>query len=93
MPIKPLRDLIAVDLDPEASVSKGGVMLPQGSSVPGTGTVVAVGPGELKPDGSMKTLGLVPGDRVLFTRGVGTKVRVDGEWLQLIKSADILARA
>jgi len=36
---------------------------------------------------------LVPGDRVLFTRGVGTKVRVDGEWLQLIKSADILARA
>ena len=52
--------------------------------------VVAVGSGAIKEDGSVRTLDVKKGDRVLFGKWSGTEVTVDGDELLIMKESDIL---
>jgi chaperonin GroES len=92
MSIRPLRDLVAVRVDEPKKQTDGGVLIPaahQGSS--STGTVLSVGPGETVK-GELKPIDLRPGDRIMFARGVGTRIERDGEVTHLIPARDVLGR-
>ena len=76
MPVRPLHDWMVVKLDPLPTETRGGLVLPQGSSGAErvrTGTVLRVGPG--KPFWSSKLkkelvnpVGVEPGERIAFFR-------------------------
>lgn len=92
MTIRPLRDLVAVRVDEPKKQTDGGVFIPeisQGTS--STGTVLAVGPGETVR-GSVRSIALEPGDRIMFAKGVGTRIERAGEVTYLIQARDVLGK-
>lgn len=72
MGLKPIADRIVVRREAAEEKSAGGILLPDSAkNKPQRGTVVAVGPGKLKPDGSRAPMQLKAGDKVLFTSWAG----------------------
>ena len=84
--LKPLDDRIIVRREVADDKTAGGIVLPDSAkNKPQRGTVVAVGPGRMKKDGTRAAMQLKAGDRVLFTSWAGdefkdTKAK-DGEIL------------
>lgn len=89
--LKPCGDMILIRRDKAASVTPGGLTLPeQARLLPQTGVVLAVGPGEKLPSGERSPCWVRPGSRVLFGAQFGTKV--DGhEDLHIVREGAILA--
>ena len=54
------------------------------------GEVVAAGPGARGEDGTLHSLDVKAGDRILFGKWSGTEVKIDGEELIIMKESDIL---
>jgi len=86
--LKPMADRIIVRRESADDKSAGGIVLPDSAkNKPQRGTVLAVGPGKLKPDGTRATMQLKAGDRVLFTSWAGDEfqdrkaAKADGEIL------------
>lgn len=82
MEIKPLGNQILVKRDSEEAVSPGGIVIPEtahNSKVPrGRGVVIAVGPGKRrKKDGKREPMDVQIGQRVIFSKFSGDKVRDD----------------
>ena len=79
--LNPLADRVVVKPLEEKETKKGGIIIPDtAKEKPQEGTIVAVGPGEVKK-----------GDHVLYSKYAGTEVNIDGEDLLIIKESDILA--
>ena len=55
-------------------------------------TVVAVGPGIKKDDGSVQPLSVVSGDKVLLPEYGGTKLTLDEQEYFLFREGDILGK-
>ncbi len=92
MTIRPLRDLVAVRVDEPKKQTDGGIFIPevsQGTS--SVGTVLAVGPGETVK-GTRRPIALRPGDRIMFARGIGTRIERAGEVTYLIPARDVLGK-
>jgi chaperonin GroES len=91
MIIKPLHDFVTIKLDVPESVSEGGIVLIQKRPEQGveTGTVVEVGPG-LHIDGRFDEMVIRPGNRVLFNKGTGQIVEVDGQKVLFLKQRDVM---
>ncbi|MCY3974506.1 MAG: co-chaperone GroES [Simkaniaceae bacterium] len=90
--VKPLGKRILVKRV-DSSESEGGILLPDSArEKPRRGTVVAVGPGETKKDGSFSSTELSVGDEVFFVPYAGAEVHVDeeGEYL-MMSEEDVLA--
>lgn len=91
--IKPLGKRILVKRE-EAVKTKGGLFLPESAKEkPRQGEVVAVGPGQTKEDGSIASLEVKVGDRILFGSYAGTEVKescAEGEYL-IMSEDDVLA--
>ena len=71
----------------------GGILLPDtAKNKPQRGTVLAVGPGRLKPDGSRAEPQLKVGDKVLFTAWAGDEFKDKGsnDDLVLMREGDVL---
>ena len=95
MKLKPLADRVIVKpLDAE-DMTKGGIVLPDtAKEKPQEGEVVAVGNGKKLKDGSVRTLEVKIGDRVLYGKYGGTEISSkDGTEYLIIKEEDILAIA
>lgn len=80
--IRPLHDQILVRRDPEDTVTKGGILIPEVANNPklprGRGVVLAVGPGRKHPKtGARVPIDVKIGDRVVFNKLCGDKVRDD----------------
>jgi chaperonin GroES len=78
--LQPLNDRLILSQDANDEKTPGGILIPQSvvdRDPPKMGTVVAVGPGAYKPDGSRREMPFKKGDRVVFT-GYGPPVS-DGE--------------
>jgi chaperonin GroES len=93
MGLKPIGDRIVVRREAAEEKTAGGILLPDtAKNKPQRGTVLAVGPGKLKPDGSRAEMQLKVGDRVLFTAWAGDefKDRAGGEELVLMHEGDVL---
>lgn len=91
MNIRPLQDRVLVrriDVDEKTA---GGIIIPDSAQEkPAEGKVLAVGPGGRDEDGSVHSLDVSKGDRVLFGKFGGTEVKLDGEDLLIMKESDIM---
>ena len=92
MKIRPLHDRVIIRREDEDRTSPGGIVIPDSAAEkPIRGKVIAVGNGKLLEDGTVRTLDLKKGDRVLFAKYSGTEVKVDGDDLLVMREEDIMA--
>ncbi|MBN9119362.1 MAG: co-chaperone GroES [Planctomycetes bacterium] len=93
MGLKPIADRIVVRREAAEEKTAGGILLPDAAkNKPQRGTVVAVGPGKLKPDGTRAEMQLKAGDKVLFTSWAGDEFKdraADGDIL-LMREGDVM---
>ena len=88
---KPLRDGVLVKKTEASSVTSGGIIIPDtAKEKPQAGIVVAVGDGAKDKDGNLIPNEVNVGDRVIFTKCVGTEIKLDGDEYLLMKQSDIL---
>jgi chaperonin GroES len=89
---RPLSDRILVKRLDALGVTKGGIIIPDISKEkPVEGDVLAVGPGRVQVDGSVRPLDMVVGDRVLFGKFSGTEIHIDGVECLILREEDVLA--
>ena len=92
MALKPLGDRLIVKRQDAQEKTKSGLVLPDtAKEKPQEGKVIAVGPGKLLDDGSVKTLEVKNGDKVLYGKYSGTEVRVQEEDYLILREDDVLA--
>lgn len=92
MALKPLGDRIVVKTLEAETKTKSGLVLPDtAKEKPQEAKVVAVGSGKLLDDGSVKSLEVKTGDKVLYGKYSGTEVKVNGEEYLILKEEDVLA--
>ena len=92
MGLKPIGDRIIIRRESADDKTAGGIILPDtAKNKPQRGTIIAVGPGKLKKDGTRSAMQLKAGDKVLFTSWAGDefkdrKVKEEGEILVMHES-------
>ncbi len=88
----PLGDRVVLQRDAAEETTAGGIVLPDSAKdKPQRGTVVAVGDGHVKSDGSKLALSVKAGDKVLFTSYAGEEISVGDDDFLLLRESDILA--
>ena len=91
MTLKPLADRVVVKLVEAEETTKTGIVLPGAAKEkPQVAEVIAVGPGGLV-EGKEITMLVKEGDKVIYSEYAGTKVKMDGEEVIIVRQADILA--
>jgi chaperonin GroES len=94
MNLKPIGDRIIVRREAAGEKTKGGILLPDtAKNKPQRGTVLAVGPGRQRKDGTRAPMQLKVGDTVLFTSWAGDefKDRKDPNEILVMHESDVLA--
>jgi chaperonin GroES len=92
MKIRPLQDRLLVERIEEEQKTAGGIIIPDtAKEKPVEGKVVAVGRGKVNDDGSIRTLDVKPGDRVMFGKYGGTEVKLDRKDYVSLREDDVLA--
>jgi len=93
MNLKPLGDRVIVspNEDDEQRTASGLVIPDTAKEKPVTGTVLAVGPGELNDDGDRTPVDVAPGDTVVYSKYAGTELKYEGEEYLSLASRDLLA--
>ena len=92
MALKPLADRIVVRRLEAQEKTKSGLILPDSAKEkPQEGKVVSVGTGRQLEDGSIKSLEVKSGDRVLYGKYSGTEVVLEGEEYLILREEDVLA--
>jgi chaperonin GroES len=90
--IKPLGDRIVVKRLEAASMTKGGIVLPDSAKEkPKEGEIMAVGPGKTLESGEVQAPQVNVGDKVLFSSYAGTEVSIDGDEFLIMSESDVLA--
>ena len=90
--MKPLNDNILVKRLEEASMSRGGIIIPDSAKEkPSRAVVKAVGPGKRTKDGAHQKIDIRVDDVVLFGKYSGTEVKLNGEDFVILRADDILA--
>jgi chaperonin GroES len=76
MNLKPIGDRIIVRREAAGEKTAGGIILPDNAkNKPQRGTVLAVGPGKLKKDGTRAAMQVKVGETVLFTSWAGDEFK------------------
>ena len=89
--IRPLHDNVVIRRVEKETKTAGGLILSTSAAEqPAQGEILAVGNGKITDNG-VRALDVKVGDNVLFGAYAGTKVKVDGEELLVMKESDILA--
>ena len=92
MNVKPLYDRLVVKRVDADTVSAGGIFIPDNATEkPDQGTVMSVGTGRIYGEGTVVPLSINVNDRVLFSKGAGHLVKIDGEELIVLKEEEVLA--
>ena len=92
MALKPLHDRIVIKQLEAQDKTKSGLVLPDSAKEkPQEGKVVAVGPGRLSDEGTVKALDVKAGDRVLYGKYSGTEVSIGGDEYVILREEDVLA--
>ena len=91
MKLKPLADRVVIKSIEAMETTKSGIVLPgSAKEKPQVAEVVAGGPGGLV-DGKEINMLVKEGDKVIYSEYAGTKVKMDGEEVIIVRQADILA--
>ena len=89
--IRPLHDNVVIRrVEKETKTSGGLILSTSAAEQPAQGEIIAVGNGKITDNG-VRALDVKVGDNVLFGAYAGTKVKVEGEELLVMKESDILA--
>ncbi len=92
MSINPFRENILVKRIEAVEKTAGGIFIPDSSKEkPSEGEVLAVGSGQINPDGTVVKPSLKKGNKVIFAKWSGTEIEYQGEKLIIMKESDILA--
>lgn len=91
MKLRPLADRVVIKAVEAVETTKSGIVLPGAAKEkPQVAEVIAVGPGGLV-EGKEITMLVKEGDKVIYSEYAGTKVKMDGEEVIIVRQADILA--
>ena len=91
MNLKPLQDRVLVERVEALEKSAGGLYIPDSAKEkPQEGKVVAVGAGKRREDGTLISLDVKSGDRILFSKYAGSDVTVDDKEYIIMREDDIL---
>ena len=91
MNIRPLHDRVIVKRVEEEKKSAGGIVIPDtAAEKPSQGEVVAVGPVKTDDNGRTITMGVKPGDRVLFGKYSGQEFKLEGQDYLHMREDDII---
>ena len=92
MKIQPLADRVMVEPQKEEEVKKGGIIIPDtAKEKPQEGRVIAVGPGKVFENGTLRAPSVKAGDKILFGKYAGSEVKIDGDEHIILREDDILA--
>jgi chaperonin GroES len=90
--VKPLSDRVVVEPAPAEDMSSGGIILPDtAQEKPQQGTIVATGPGKVSDSGTLVTMELKKGDKILYGKYSGTEFSFEGTDYLIMRESDILA--
>ena len=90
--IVPLGDRVVLKREEAETTTSGGIVLPDSAAdKPQRGSVIAIGDGHVKDDGTKVPLTVKEGDRVIFSSYAGEEIKIDEEEYLLLKESDILA--
>lgn len=90
--VKPLSDRILVKVSDADDKTAGGILLPDtAKEKPQVGEVVQVGPGKRSDDGSVQTMEVKIGDKVLYSKYAGTDIKLGTDGYVLLRETDVLA--
>ena len=91
MKFRPLHDRVVVTRIDAEDKTAGGIIIPDtAKEKPSEGEIIAVGPGGRDENGKLVPIDLKTGDRVLFGKWSGTKVKIDGVDYLIMKESDIM---
>jgi len=93
MKLIPLADRVVIrPMNPE-SMSRGGIVIPDvAKDKPQEGEVIAVGNGRILNDGTVITLTVKEGDKVLYGKWTGNEITTkEGDKILIMREDDILA--
>ena len=91
MQVKPLGDRVVIkNVESEETTKSGIILTGAAKEKPQMAEVLAVGPGG-NVDGKEITMHVSAGQRVIYSKYVGTEVKVDGQELIIVRQSDILA--
>jgi chaperonin GroES len=91
MTFRPLHDRILVRRIEAQAKTAGGIIIPDtAQEKPQEAQVISVGSGARDENGKLMPLDIKAGDRILFGKGSGSEVTVDGEDLLIMKESDVL---
>lgn len=94
MNVSPLGDRVLVKQDDEPQKTEGGIYLPESAKeAPQWGVVMNVGPGKLLENGEVRPCAVKKGDKVIFGKYAGTKIKLNNEELLFMREEDIMAIA
>ena len=92
MNIRPLYDRIVVKrIENDTEKTSGGLFIPDSAKEkPQEAEVVAVGKGKRLEDGSVVSLDVQVGDRILFGKYSGSEIKLDGNDYLILREDEIL---
>ena len=91
MKLKPLDDRLVVEEIKAAGVTKGGIVLPDGTQKRNSlGLVIAIGPGRLLDSGERAAMTVKPGDEVAYNEYAGAELEHDGSKVRILRESDVL---
>jgi len=92
MNVRPLHDRLFVTRIDDGEQTVGGIIVPDSAKEkPQRGTVVSVGLGKVKEDGTRQTPDVKAGDTILFGKYSGQEIKVDGQEYLIMREEDVLA--
>src|SRR6202140_3959727 len=90
--LKPLGDRFGVEHVEQAEKSAGGVFLPDtAKEKPQEGRVLAVGTGRTLDNGTKLAMDVKPGDKIIYSKYSGSKIKLEGKEYLIISEKDVLA--
>ena len=93
MNLKPLggRVIVRPNEEDDQRTASGLVIPDTAKEKPQTGTIMAVGPGDLSDDGKRIPLDVSEGDVVVYSKFAGTELKHEGDEYLILSSRDLLA--
>src|SRR5256884_2231331 len=91
MSLRPLHDRVLIKRIEEQETVKGGIIIPDTAKEKSQeGEVIAVGPGKILENGSVATLQVKAGDRILFGKYSGTEIKLEDHDYLILREDEIV---
>ncbi|MCB0311425.1 MAG: co-chaperone GroES [Bdellovibrionales bacterium] len=89
--LRPLRDRLIVERIEQDEKTASGLYIPDSAKEkPQQGKVVAVGKGRVNDDGTVVSMDVKAGDKILFGKYSGTEIKVEGKDYLIMREDDVL---